>query len=98
MSENQKGLIKLCKLCEEPLLKVVLAFSNRIAIEEGYCCWMCMKEGQPTTLYGVGVSENDDYVNQPPRENSLFYSVPHYFRGNGIKGLNMDNKGMARIK
>ncbi len=33
---------KLCKLCEEPLPKVALAFSNRIAIEEGYCCWMCM--------------------------------------------------------
>jgi len=40
MSENQKGLPKLCKLCEEPLPKVALAFSNRIAIEEGYCCWM----------------------------------------------------------
>jgi len=56
------------------------------------------RRGQTTILYGVAVSENDDYVNQPPRENSLFYSVPHYFRGNGIKGLNMDNKGMARIK
>lgn len=33
---------KHCKLCEEPLPKVALAFSNRIAIEEGYCCWMCM--------------------------------------------------------
>ena len=42
MSENQKGLIKLCKLCEEPLPKVALAFSNRIAIELGYCCWMCI--------------------------------------------------------
>jgi hypothetical protein len=33
---------KLCKLCEEPLPKVALAFNNRIAIDEGYCCWMCM--------------------------------------------------------
>jgi len=33
---------KLCKLCKEPLPKVALAFSNSMAIEEGYCCWMCM--------------------------------------------------------
>lgn len=33
---------KLCKLCEEPLPKVALAFSNRIAIEEGHRCWMCI--------------------------------------------------------
>ena len=33
---------KLCKLCEELLPKLALAFSNRIAIEQGYCCWMCM--------------------------------------------------------
>lgn len=42
MSENQKGMIKLCKLCEELLPKAALVFSNRIAIEEGYCCWMCI--------------------------------------------------------
>ena len=33
---------KLCKLCQEPLPKIALAFSNRIAIELGYCCWMCI--------------------------------------------------------
>jgi len=33
---------KLCKLCKEPLPKVALRFSNRVAIEEGYCGWMCM--------------------------------------------------------
>lgn len=31
-----------CKLCEEPLPKLALHFSNQIAIEFGYCCWMCM--------------------------------------------------------
>lgn len=33
---------KHCKLCKEPLPKIALAFSNKIAIEEDYCCWMCM--------------------------------------------------------
>ncbi|HEB36381.1 hypothetical protein LCGC14_0802550 [marine sediment metagenome] len=69
---------KLCKLCEEPQVRV--------------------RKSQTTRLYGVAVSENDDYVNQPPRENSLFYSVSYYFRGNGIKGLKMDNKGVAIVK
>jgi len=32
---------KLCKLCREPLPKQALAFSNSVAIEHGYCCWMC---------------------------------------------------------
>ena len=32
---------KLCKLCQEPLPKIALAFSNSVAIEHGYCCWMC---------------------------------------------------------
>ncbi len=31
-----------CRLCKKPLPKVALAFSNRVAIEEGWCCWMCM--------------------------------------------------------
>lgn len=31
-----------CKLCKKPLPKLALAFSNSAAIEEGYCCWMCM--------------------------------------------------------
>lgn len=33
---------KLCKLCQEPLPKLALAFSNGVAIDEGYCCWVCM--------------------------------------------------------
>lgn len=39
-----KGLnsIKKCRLCKEPIPKIALAFSNSVAIEEGYCCWMCM--------------------------------------------------------
>jgi len=31
-----------CKLCEELLPQLALHFSNQIAIECGYCCWMCM--------------------------------------------------------
>lgn len=31
-----------CKLCEEPLPQLALHFSNQIAIEFGYCSWMCM--------------------------------------------------------
>lgn len=30
-----------CILCEEPIPKIALAFSNSVAIEAGYCCWMC---------------------------------------------------------
>lgn len=33
---------KHCKLCQEPLPKLALHFSNQIAIEFGYCSWMCM--------------------------------------------------------
>ncbi|MBA7641121.1 hypothetical protein ES703_48794 [subsurface metagenome] len=33
----------ICKLCSEPLTKLALHFSNRIAIELGYCCFMCMR-------------------------------------------------------
>jgi len=62
MSENQKGLIKLCKLCEEPLHKVALAFSNRIAIELGYCCWMCMSsdlgEDKAYSILGQKTKQN----------------------------------------
>lgn len=32
----------LCKLCEEPLPKLTRSFSNYIAIEIGYCSFMCM--------------------------------------------------------
>jgi len=32
-----------CKFCEEPLPRAALHFSNRIAIENGYCCWLCMR-------------------------------------------------------
>lgn len=32
----------LCKLCEEPLPKLALGFANSVAIEQGYCCWICM--------------------------------------------------------
>ena len=31
-----------CKLCEEPLPKLALTLSNSVAIEHGYCCWICM--------------------------------------------------------
>jgi len=31
-----------CKLCEEPLPQLALAFSNSVAIEHGWCCWICM--------------------------------------------------------
>jgi len=30
-----------CKLCKEKIPKLALAFSNAVAIENGYCCWIC---------------------------------------------------------
>lgn len=33
---------KLCKLCQEPLPKLALHFSNKLAIERGFCCWICL--------------------------------------------------------
>ena len=33
----------ICKLCSEPLPKLALHFSNKVAIELGYCCFMCMR-------------------------------------------------------
>ena len=33
----------ICKFCSEPLPKLALHFSNRIAIELGYCCFMFMR-------------------------------------------------------
>jgi len=46
---KRKNLLKgmsmndICKFCSEPLPKLALHFSNRIAIELGYCCFMCMR-------------------------------------------------------
>ena len=31
-----------CKLCTEPLPLKALHFSNELAIEHGYCCWICL--------------------------------------------------------
>ena len=33
---------KFCRLCREPIPGIVLAFSNSMAIEHGWCCWICM--------------------------------------------------------
>lgn len=32
---------KRCKLCKEPIPKLALAFCNSVAIECGWCCWIC---------------------------------------------------------
>ena len=43
---------KICKLCGEPLPKLALHFSNRLAIEKGFCSWIClsMKIGHTKAL------------------------------------------------
>jgi len=63
-----------------------------------YISMRACKERSTASLYGETVSPNEYYVNQPPREHSLFYSIPHYFRENGIKRLKTDTKRMATIK
>lgn len=35
------NLVKKCRGCGEPVPKLALAFSNSVAIEHGWCCWMC---------------------------------------------------------
>jgi len=45
LSEEIKGgesMSESCKLCGEPLPLKALHFSNELAIEHGYCSWMCM--------------------------------------------------------
>ena len=36
------GLDKKCLLCQEPLPRAALAFSNTMAISLSYCSFMCM--------------------------------------------------------
>lgn len=33
--------VNKCRGCGEVVPKLALAFSNRVAIEQGWCCWMC---------------------------------------------------------
>ena len=33
---------KHCRFCKEPVPRIALAFSNTVAIEQGYCCWICI--------------------------------------------------------
>lgn len=33
---------KHCRFCREPVPKLALAFSNSVAIENQFCCWICM--------------------------------------------------------
>ena len=41
-SESQtSNSVKKCRGCGEVVPKLALAFSNAVAIENGYCCWIC---------------------------------------------------------
>lgn len=31
-----------CKFCSEPLPKIALNLSNKVAISKGYCSWICL--------------------------------------------------------
>jgi len=57
---------KYCKLCEEPIPKLALAFSNGVAIENGYCCWICMLSDLGTDK-AFPILEKKAKVNQAAR-------------------------------
>jgi len=61
-----------CKLCEEPYPPFALHFSNRAAIEAGYCSYFCMLSdlGKEKALKALQKYRGKSFENQSQDERS----------------------------